>query len=630
MTAPRGTTLLATIALALLLAIAALAGRAFAKPQHGLSLFGDPLKYPADFQHLDYVNPNAPKGGSVRFGDIGTFDNLNPFILRGISFVRYANSMMQPGALFDSLMTGVLDEPLSAYGLIAKTVDLASDRRSMTFELRPEARFHDGTPILASDVCWTFNTLITKGHPSFRVQLAEVDKCIAVNPHRVTFTFKHPADRDLPLTVATLPVLPEHWWKGRDFAAPTLDPPLGSGPYRIAAVDPGRSITWTRVKDYWAKDLPINRGTWNFDTVRVDYYRDSGVMFEAFKAGQIDLREENTAKDWATAYDFPAVKEGLVVKEEFHHEVPTGMQGFAFNLRRPIFQDRRVRKAISYLLDFQWTNKNFFYNSYKRTKSYWENSDLAARGLPQGAELKLLEHYRGQIPDEIFTEPYEPPVYDGTGNIRSGLRAALALFKEAGWSIKNGKLVNDKTGKPFTFEFLNDEPRTERVIAPFLANLARIGIDAHIRNIDAAQYENRRRNYDFDMIDKFYSASLAPGIDLRELYGSAAADRPGSPNLNGIRSKVVDDLIEKAIAVKTRAELVPIIHALDRVLLFGYYDIPNWYAGFYRVAYWNKFGRPATQPKYANMPSAVIGDWWIDPEAEKSVSRQRQALPQQH
>jgi len=308
------------------------------------------------------------------------------------------------------------------------------------------------------------------------------------------------------------------------------------------------------------------------------------------------------------------------------------MQAFAFNLRRPIFQDRRVRKAIGYLFDFEWSNKNLFYDAYHRTKSYWENSDLAARGLPQGEELKLLETYRGRIPDEIFTTPYEPPVYDGSGNIRDGVREALRLFKEAGWSVKSGKLVNDKTGEPFTFEFLNEDPRIERVLLPFLKNLERVGIVARLRSIDTAQYENRRRDFDFEMMGKFYGASLAPGLELRELYGSAAAEQPGSPNLDGIKDPVVDDLIEKAIAAKTRAELVPIVHALDRVLLFGYYDIPNWYAGFYRVAYWKKFGRPATQPKYANMPSAVIGDWWIDKAAEQAVSpqQQQQPTPQTH
>ncbi|HEY3920443.1 MAG TPA: extracellular solute-binding protein [Stellaceae bacterium] len=617
----------ALVAASLLLVAAATPGHA--EPQHGLSLFGDPLKYPPGFTHFDYVNPDAPKGGSVRFGDVGTFDNLNPFILRGVAFVRYANSMVQPGALFDSLMTGSLDEPFAAYGLIAESVDLAPDRLSMSFTLRKAARFHDGTPITAADVCWTYNTLITKGHPSFRVTLADVEKCEAPDPLHVKFTFKSNQDRDLPMTVATLPVLPEHWWQGKDFSQPTLDPPLGSGPYKIAAVDPGRSITYERVKDYWAKDLPVNVGMNNFDTMRVDYYRDSSIMFEAFKAGQIDVREDLTSKDWATAYDFPAAKDGRVIKEQVDHQVPQGMQGFVFNTRRPIFQDVRVRRALGYLFDFEWTNKNFFYDSYKRTKSYFENSDLASHGLPQGAELTLLGHYRGRIPDSVFTTAYEPPVYDGSGDIRPGIRAALQLLQQAGWTLKGGKLL-DKNGRPFTFEFLNDDPRLERVILPYLQNLARIGVDGHLRSVDAPQYENRVRDYDFDMIGVRYGASLAPGTDLLQYFGSASADQPGSPNTAGIKDPVIDDLIQKALAAPTRTALLPIIHTLDRVLLAGYYVVPNWYSGYYRVAYWNKFGRPATQPIYASMPSAVINDWWIDAKAAQALSAQASPPPAAH
>lgn len=616
----------AILAAGLLLGLAA---PGFAEPQHGLSEFGDPLKYAPGFKHFDYVNPDAPKGGSVRFGDVGTFDNLNPFILRGVSFVRYSNSMVQPGVLFDSLMTGSLDEPLAAYGLIAESVDLAPDRLSEAFALRKEARFHDGTPITAQDVCWTYNTLITKGHPSFRVELADVDKCEVVDPLHVKFTFKSAEDRDLPMTVASLPVLPEHWWQGKDFSQPTLDPLLGSGPYKIATVDPGHSITYERVKDYWAKDLPVNVGTNNFDTMRVDYYRDSDIMFEALKAGQIDVREDLTSKDWATKYDFPAVKQGLVIKAQIDHQVPQGMQGFVFNTRRAIFQDARARRALGYLFDFEWTDKNFFYDSYKRTKSYFENSDLASRGLPQGAELTILQQYKGRIPDSIFTTPYEPPVYDGSGDIRAGIRAALELLQQAGWTLKGGKLVNAQ-GEPFTFEFLNDDPRLERVILPYLQNLARIGIDGHLRSIDPPQYENRVRDYDFDMIGVRYGASLAPGSELLQEFGSAAADQPGSPNTAGIKDPVVDDLIQKALAAPTRAALVPIIHALDRVLLAGYYVVPNWYSGYYRVAYWNKFGRPATQPPYASMPSAVIMDWWLDPKAEQALSAQAPPPPATH
>jgi len=601
------------------------------QPTYGLSLFGDPLKYPADFTHFDYVNPDAPKGGFVRFGDIGTFDNLNPFILKGASFIRYSNSMMKTGALYDCLMTGSLDEPLAGYGLVAESMEYPAGRMSITFNMRKEAHFNDGSPITAEDVCWTYQTLLTKGHPSYKLQLADVDKCEVLGPLRVKFTFKDNTDRELPMLVGGLPILPSKWWATRDFEKPTLEPPLGSGPYRITKVDPGRSLTWERVKDYWAKDLPVTRGFNNFDTVRVDYYRDVNVMFEAFKAGQIDLREDLTAKDWATAYDFPAVKDGLVIKDEVHHEVPQGMQGFIFNTRRPIFADRRVRRALGYMFDFEWFNKNYFYNAYTRTKSYFENSDLASRGLPEGEELKILEPYRGKVPDDVFTTEYQPPVYDGSGNIRDGIRSALALLKEAGWSVKSGTLVNDKTGQPFTFEFLNDDARLERIILPFLKNLERIGIKAQLRTVDAAQFENRRRDYDYDMISLRYGASLAPGTELREYFSSKAADQPGSANTSGIKDPVVDALVDQAIAAKTRHDLVPIIHALDRVLLWGYYIIPNWYSGFYHVAYWDKFGKPAVTPKYASMPSSVIDTWWINTAKEKPVAeRQEQEKSKQH
>jgi microcin C transport system substrate-binding protein len=624
----RRTILLSPLLFPALRALAPLAWGADTVISHGISLYGDPLKYPADFAHFDYVNPDAPKGGFVKVGDIGTFDNLNPFILKGVSFIRFSNDFMKTGELFDSLMTGSLDEPLTAYGLVAESVEYPHDRSWMIFTLRREARFNDGTTVTPEDVVWTYETLISKGHPSYRVILADVDKAEALDERRVRFTFKSTTDRELPMTVAGLPVLPKKWWEGRDFEKPTLEPLLGSGPYRMSKVDPGRSITWERVKDYWAKDLPVARGTANFDTVRVDYYRDTTVMFEAFKAGQIDIREENTAKDWATAYDFPAMRDGLVVKEQVDHQVPQGMQSFIYNTRRPVFQDIKVRRALAQLFDFEWYNKTFFYNSYKQTKSYFENSDLASRGLPEGKELALLEKYRGRIPDAVFTEPYQPPVFDGSGNIRDGVRKALALLKEAGWSFKGGKLLNDKTGQPLEFEFLSDEPRLERVILPFLKNLERIGVVAHLRNVDNAQYENRRRDYDFDMISIHYGASLAPGTELRQEFGSAAASTPGTPNTAGIHDPVVDALIETAIAAQSRADLVPIIHALDRVLLNGYYVVPNWYSGMYRVAYWKKFGKPPTQPKYASMPASVFGMWWIDRESDQTIARkQEEAKP---
>ena len=597
------------------------------KSVHGISLYGDPLKYQPGFKHFDYVNPNAPKGGTVKTAANGTFDNLNPFILKGVSFIRFSNDFMKTGSLFDSLMEGSLDEPLTAYGVIAETVEMPQDRSWMIFNLRPEARFHDGSPITAEDVVWTYETLITKGHPSYRVVYAGVEKAEALAERRVKFSFKPDAERDLPMTVAGLTPLPKKWWTGKEFDKPTLEPLLGSGPYRMAKVDPGRSITWERVKDWWAKDLPVNKGTANFDVVQVDYYRDTTVAFEAFKAGQIDIHEENTAQNWATKYDFPAIRDGLVLKEQVTHEVPQGMQSFVFNTRRPVFQDARVRRALGYLFDFEWMNKSFFYDSYTRTKSYFENSDLAARGLPEGEEMEILQKYKGRIPDAVFTAEYKPPVYDGSGNIRDGVREALRLLKEAGWSSKNGKLVNDKTGQPFEFEFLIDDPRFERIVLPYLKNLERIGVTAKLRNVDAAQYENRRREFDYDMISIRFGTSLAPGTELREFYGSKAADTPGSPNMPGIKNPVIDELIDLAIAARSRAELIPIVKALDRVLLNSYYGIPNWYSGMYRVAYWNKFKKPPNQPKYASMPTSVFGMWWIDSTADATIQTKQQQQP---
>ncbi|MBM3548445.1 MAG: ABC transporter substrate-binding protein [Alphaproteobacteria bacterium] len=595
-----------------------------AKPVHGMSLYGDPLKYPPDFKHFDYVNPDAPKGGTVKTSANGTFDNLNPFILKGVSFIRFSNDLMKSGQLFDSLMDGTLDEPLTAYGTIAETVEMPADRSWMIFNLRPQARFHDGSPITAEDVVWTYETLITKGHPQYRAIFAGVEKAEVLAERRVKFTLKKDSERDLPMTVAGLTPLPKKWWEGKEFDKPTLEPLLGSGPYRITKVDPGRSITWERVKDWWAKDLPTQKGTSNVDVVQVDYYRESTVAFEAFKAGQIDIHEENTAQNWATKYDFPAIKDGLVTREQVQHEVPQGMQNFAFNTRRPIFEDARVRQALGYLFDFEWMNKSFFYDSYTRTKSYFENSDMAARGLPTGRELTILEKYRGKIPDSVFTTEYKPPVYDGSGNIRDGVREALRLLKEAGWSSKNGKLVNDKTGKPFEFEFLIDDPRFERIVLPYLKNLERIGVTARLRNVDAAQYENRRREYDYDMISIRIGTSLAPGMELREYYGSKSAETPGSLNTSGVRNPVVDELIDLALGAQSRADLIPVIKALDRVLLHNYYGIPNWYSGMYRVAYWAKFKKPPTQPKYASQPATVFPTWWIDPEAEAQIAQKRQ------
>lgn len=605
----------------------ALAQGSGAAPSHALSLYGD-VKYPPGFSHFDYVNPDAPKGGFVRYGDLGTFDNVNPFILKGVSFVRYANSFMTSGAMFDTLMVGSADEPSTAYGLIAESVELPDDGMSVTFTLRPEARFQDGSPIRSSDVVWSYQTLIGKGHPVYRVQLADVAEVTALDERRVRYAFKNNTNRQLPLVVAGLPVLPEAWWQGKEFDRPTLEPLLGNGPYRMAEIQAGRTIIWERVRDYWAQELPVSRGTANFDRVQVDYYLDNTIQREAFKGGLIDIREENTAADWFNANNFPAVERGLVRKDQVEHQVPQGMQSFIFNLRRPLFQDIRVRQALGYAMDFEWYNKTYFYESYKRTRSYFENSELAARGLPEGDELALLERYRGRVAETVFTASYEPPSYPGPTDFRNGLRTAFGLLKAAGWTFTDNRLVNDATGQPFEFEFMNDEPRLERVILPFLKNLERLGIKGTVRPVDAAQHDNRLRDFDYDMISVRYGASLTPGNELRNFYASAAADTPGSSNVSGIKDPVVDELLEMIINTETRPELVTRVRALDRILLHGHYCIPCWYSGHYRVAYWDKFGRPPVHPKYVSMANGAVSAWWFETGRGTAVASEQERLEQ--
>lgn len=570
---------------------------------HALSLHAKPLLGP-DFKYLPYVNPDAPKGGEVKMMAFGGFDNLNPYILRG-------QAAAGSGLVFETLTTSTGDETTSEYGLVAESITLADDNGWVAFNLRPEARFNDGTPITPDDVIWSFQTLREKGHPLYRTYYADVTKAEKTGERTVRFTFKGTDNAELPVIMGQLPVLPKHVFEKRDFAATTLEPLIGSGPYRVVDVQPGRSITYERVKDWWGKDLPINRGRYNYDRIRYDYYRDLEVAFEAFKAGAFDFRLENSSKNWTTGYNVPAVKDGNIVKEELKHQDPQGMQAFAFNLRRPLFQDRRVREGLNYLFDYEWTRANLSYGLYKRTKSYFANTELAAEGLPSPAELKILEPYRGRIPDEVFTKPFEPPVTDGSGNIRQNLRTALGLFKEAGWELKNNKLVNGKTGEPMKFEFLLAQADMERVIQPFLRNLERAGIEATIRIVDTAQYQNRTDNFDFDVVIERLPQSLSPGNEQRDYWNSARADLPGSRNTMGIKDPVVDELVEKLIQAPDRETLIATTRALDRVLLWGWYVIPQWHDSVYRVAYWNRFSHPTVVQKYS---LGFLDSWWIDPE----------------
>ena len=579
--------------------------------RNGLSLFGD-LKYPPDFKHFDYVNPDAPKGGTVRYNAIGTFDTLNPFTLKGVSAAG-------AGMIFDTLLASAGDEPASAYGLVAESVAVAPDRSSVTYTIRKEARFQDGSPITPEDVVWSFDTLKSKGHPRLRIYYAEVVKAETVGERGVKFTFRSTDNRELAQIVGEMPVLSQKYWASRDFEKTTLDPPLGSGPYKIDTVDAGRSITYRRVPDYWAKDLPVNVGRNNVDVIRYDYYRDQTIALEAFKAGQYDIRVENVAKNWAIGYDGPALQAGLITKQNIPNQLPQGMQAFGFNTRpgHP-FTDPRVREALGYLFDFEWTNKNLFYGAYTRTKSYFSNSDLASSGLPSADELKLLEPFKSELPASVFTTAYEPPKTDGSGNIRDNLRAALRLLAAAGWTVKDGALV-DQAGKNFTFEFLLAQPEFERLVLPFGENLKRIGIKMNVRTVDPAQYENRMQDFDFDMTVVGWGESLSPGNEQRDYWSSAAADEKGEQNYAGIRSKAVDALVDRIIHAEDRASLVTATHALDRVLLSGYYVIPNWHLSSFRVASWDKFAAPPNPPPY----TLALDTWWIDPARDRDVETKK-------
>ncbi len=586
--------------------VAASISLAHAGPSHAIAMHGEP-KYDENFTHLDYVNPDAPKGGELRLWASDTFDNLNPFILKGLTADGAS------GYIFDTLMESTGDEPFTVYGLVAQSIETPKDRSWVVFHLRKIARFNDGVPITADDVVWTFNTLVEKGHPFYRFYYTAVEKVEKLDDHTVKFTFGEGDNRELPLIVGQLPVLPKHYWQDKKFSRTTLEPPLGSGPYTVKKVDPGRSIVYERVKDYWARDLPVKKGRHNFDRIKVDYYRDSTVALEAFKAGEYDWRLENTAKLWATGYDFPALNEGRVKKVEIPHMRSTGMQGFAFNIRQPIFSDPRVRRALAYAYNFELANKQLFHGQYTRTASYFSNSRLASTGLPTGAELKVLEPFRGKVPEEVFTTEYLPPAFpEARGrdpfakSTRTNLRVAIKLLSEAGWKVnKSGKLVN-KNGERMEFEILLINPAFERIALPFVKNMEKLGIVARVRTVDATQYENRLREFDFDMTVAVFGQSQSPGNEQGDYWGSESAKTPGGKNIIGIADPVIDELVDKVIASADREELETNCRALDRVLLWGHYLIPNWHTRNHRVAYWNKFGRPEVNPPY-DLPRDA---WW--------------------
>lgn len=587
------------------LLLALLPGAGLAEWRHALAMHGEP-NYGPHFRHFDYVNPQAPKGGRLKLSALGGYDSFNGYILKG-------NPAAGLGLIYDTLTVASQDEAFTRYGLIAESMEVPEDRSWVKFKLRPEARFQDGKPITPEDVVFSFQTLKEKGSPQLRVYWADVVKAEQTGPREVTFSFREAGNRELPLIVGEMPVLPKHYWQDKDFSKTTLQPPLGSGPYRISSFEPGRSIVYERVADYWGADLPVNRGRHNFGQIQYEYYTDDTVRLEALKSGAYDLRLENVAKNWATAYEIPAVREGKLKQVEIEHELPQGMQAFFFNTRRSQFQDPKVRWALNHAFDYEWTNKNLFFGSYSRTKSYYSNSELAARELPDAEELKLLEPYRDRVPAEVFTQVYEPPKTDGSGLPRQNLRTAAKLLEEAGWVIRDNKRVNAKTGRPLSFEILLYDPTFQRIALPFVRNLERLGVEASVRVVEPAQFVERLKTFDFDMTLSGIGQSMSPGNEQRYFFGSEAADTPGSRNYAGIKNPVVDELIEKLISAPDRDSLITRTRALDRVLLWNHYVIPNWHLARYRVAYWDKFGRPAHNPPYG-LP---IEDTWWSKAAEK-------------
>jgi microcin C transport system substrate-binding protein len=604
-------------------AVSFAAAQAAAPPnwRHGLSLFGD-LKYAADFKQFDYVNASAPKGGAARMLAVGTFDSFN-LVVAGLKGQIAAGIEL----IYDTLMVPALDEVSTEYGLLADAASHPDDFSSVTYRLRGNAKWHDGQPVTAEDVIFSFDTF-KNNSPFAAAYYQHVVKAEKSGEREVTFRFDGPGNRELPQIVGQLTVLPKHWWEAkdrngnkRDATATTLEPPLGCGAYRIKDFEAGRRVVYERVKDYWGKDLPVNVGRDNFDEQRFEYFRDSTVALEAFKADQLDWRTENSAKSWASAYDFPAVKEGRVLREEFPVRSRGIMQAFAFNTRRDKFKDARLRRAFNFAFDFEEMNKQIFFGQYTRIASYFEGTELASSGIPSGQELAILEAVRDKVPAELFTAPYTNPVGGTPEAVRNNLREGLRLLREAGYEVRNQKLVNAKTGEPVVVEFLGADPNSERLSLFFKPSLERMGVTVSVRTVDDAQYENRLRQWDFDIITASWPQSLSPGNEQRDFWGSSAADISGSRNLVGIKNPAVDALIDRVIFAKSREELVAATRALDRVLLWNNYVVPQWTYGKVRSARWDRFGRPEKMPEYG--ASAFPTIWWWDAEkAAKTGNRQ--------
>lgn len=625
-----------------------LAAPAAASPEdqvkhHALSLIGEP-KYRADFKHFDWVNPDAPKGGTVRFTFEGTFDSLNPFTIKGVPATGV-------GMIYDSLMASSPDEESAEYGLVAEWVSFPADFSSATFGLRPEARFHDGKPITPEDVIFSLEAL-KKAHPHYGKYYKNVVKAEKTGEREVTFKFDKSGNRELPHILGQLYVLPKHFWEGqgadgqpRDLTKTTLEAPLGSGPYKIKEVDTGNRVTYERVKDYWAKDLPVSAGQWNFDEIRFQYFRDRIAAFEEFKSGRADFWRENTASSWATQFDFDAVNKGWVKKEAIPTAGVARLQAFVFNLRRKQFQDPRVRRAFSLAFNFEDLNKNLLFNQYVRVASYFDNSELKASGLPQGRELEILREFENDLPPEVFTTEWRNPVNATREDVRKNLGEAMRLLKEAGWEVRqetvdapgcgmlckmmrtvglgSGKMqpvVRNAAGEALTAEFLLASESFQRHVASYISNLEKIGIKANVRIVDPAQYEQRETNFDYDIVVDGFPQSLSPGNEQRDFWGTAAADQPGSRNTVGIKSPVIDAIIEKIVFSKDRADLVAATRALDRVLLWSWYLVPQWHNPSEWIATWDIFGRPSRLPAQT---SAFLQVWWVDKDKVQALAAAR-------
>ncbi|MEO0442469.1 MAG: extracellular solute-binding protein [Pseudomonadota bacterium] len=582
---------------------------------HAIAMHGSP-KYGPDFKRFDYTSAEAKKGGLLRLSGFGTFDSLNAYIAKGNAAERLA-------LIYDTLTVAAADEPFTQYGLLAKSIEYPQDRSWVIFTMRPEARFHDGQAVTAADVVFTFNLLMEKGNPAYKFYYADVAKVEALDKHRVKYSFKTNTNRELLLTVGTLPVLPQHFWQDKAFDKSSLDIPLGSGPYKIGKVDPGQSLSFTRVKDYWARDLAVNQGMYNFDDIRIDYYRDENVAIEGLKAGEYDYRWENSSKFWATAYSMASVQQKRLLKKEVGHKANSGMQGFIFNLRKPVFADKKLRKAIAYAFDFEWSNQTLFYNAYTRSDSFFSNSELAATGLPEGKELELLTPYKDKLPASVFTEPFTLPVSDGSGRNRQNLRKAKQFLDDSGYKVVDGQL-NNPQGQAVSFEILLASPAFERIVNPFIKNLSRLGIDASIRLVDTSQYINRRRSFDYDMIVHVFAQGESPGNEQLNFWGSEAADTEGSFNLMGLKDPVVDAMIDKVINADSRENLVYATRALDRVLLHTHSVIPQWYKASSRIVYWDKFGIPAISPAYDRYYMTAVLTWWYDEKRAAKIANNTQ------